>query len=205
VRLTYPEQTTMQSHLAFILVVWSLALTACGDAGRRDRATNDKPGAAVDSPAADTAAGNITAQVRNSSGKELGTLTLTDAGQGISVAGRLTGLPPGEHGIHLHQTGRCDPPAFGSAGDHWNPTNTTHGTKSPNGPHLGDLLNLTVSRDSSVTVQATTPGGTLRGANALLDQDGAAVVVHAKRDDYRSQPAGDSGDKIACGAVNGRR
>jgi Cu-Zn family superoxide dismutase len=143
--------------------------------------------------------------MRDRDGKDLGTLTLTDAGKGISVAGRVTGLPPGEHGIHLHTVGRCDPPGFDSAGDHWNPTNRKHGTGSAGGPHLGDLPNLTVGQDRSVAVQSTTPGGTLRGENALLDNDGAAVVVHAKRDDYKSQPSGDSGDRVACGVVTAGR
>jgi Cu-Zn family superoxide dismutase len=177
-----------------------LPLFAC-DAGRRDAGDQGQPGAVQDSPAADTAEANVTARVQNAAGKELGTITLSDAAQGISVSGQLTGLPPGEHAIHLHQTGKCDPPKFEAAGDHWNPTNAAHGSKAPKGPHFGDLPNITVGKDSSVTVQATTAGGTLRGQNALLDQDGASVVVHSGRDDYRSQPSGDSGDKIACGVL----
>jgi Cu-Zn family superoxide dismutase len=139
--------------------------------------------------------------MRDASGQDLGTLTLTPGGQGIAVAGRLTGLPPGEHGIHLHAVGRCDAPKFESAGDHWNPTNSQHGTATPKGPHSGDLPNLTVAGDSSVTVQATTPGGMLRDSLGLLDTDGAAVIVHAKPDDNRTQPSGGSGDRIACGVV----
>ncbi len=195
----------MQSHSATILLVLIIGVAGCGDAGRRDAGEGAQPGTAADSPATDTAAGNVTATVQNASGAEVGTLTLTDAARGISVSGRLTGLPPGEHAIHLHQTGKCDPPKFEAAGDHWNPTNAAHGTKAPKGPHLGDLPNLTVGKDSSVTVQATSPGGTLRGQNALLDQDGASIVIHSKRDDYRSQPSGNSGDKIACGAVSGEQ
>jgi Cu-Zn family superoxide dismutase len=178
----------MQGRIAATLLAWSLSLVACGDMGRRD----------TDSP---SAANTVTARMRDAAGKDLGTLTVTEAAGAITVAGRLSGLPPGEHGIHLHQVGRCDPPSFESAGDHWNPTNRQHGKESPQGPHLGDLPNITVAQDRSVMVQVTTPGGTLRGANALLDSDGAAVVVHARRDDYRSQPAGDSGDRIACGMV----
>jgi Cu-Zn family superoxide dismutase len=182
----------MQDRIAATLLAWSLALVACGDAGRRDAGRDSV-----------SAASTVTTRMRDAAGKDLGTLTLTEAAEAITVAGRLTGLPPGEHGIHLHQVGRCDPPSFESAGDHWNPTNRQHGKQSPQGPHLGDLPNVTVAQDRSVMVQATTPGGTLRGANALLDSDGAAVVVHARRDDYRSQPAGDSGDRIACGVVGG--
>jgi superoxide dismutase, Cu-Zn family len=139
--------------------------------------------------------------MRDGSGKDLGTLTLADAGQSIAVSGKLSGLPPGEHAIHLHTVGQCDAPKFEAAGDHWNPANRKHGKDAPGGPHFGDLPNVTAGRDGSASVQATTPGGTLRGANAALDSDGAAVVVHAKRDDYKTQPSGDSGDRIACGLV----
>jgi Cu-Zn family superoxide dismutase len=193
----------MQRPISAALFAWSVGLAACGDAGRRDAARDGGPGGAQDSPAAAVAANNVTAAMRDPTGRDLGTLTLTEGGQGITVAGRLTGLPPGEHGIHLHAVGRCNPPDFKSAGDHWNPTNRQHGTENPQGPHLGDLSNITVARDSSVTVQVTTPGGSLRGKNGLLDGDGAAVVVHARRDDYRTQPSGSSGDRIACGVVTG--
>jgi Cu-Zn family superoxide dismutase len=183
----------MPGRAAATLLAASVALGACGDAGRREPGADANPPAvAQDSPAA-SAGGNVTAPMRDRNGKDLGTVTLTESGQGISAAGRIGGLPPGVHGIHLHTVGRCDPPAFESAGGHWNPTDRKHGTQTAGGSHLGDLPNITVARDSSVTVQATTAGGTLRGANALLDADGAAVVVHAKRDDYKSQPSGDSG------------
>lgn len=191
----------MQIHNAALVLTWSIALAGCGDTSRRN--AGDQP-AAADRTAADTAGGNVTAQVRNSAGKDLGTLTLTESGGKIAVAGRLTGLTPGEHAIHFHMVGQCDAPKFEGAGDHWNPTNAAHGTKNPKGPHLGDLPNLTVGRDSSVTVQATSARGSLRGQNPLLDSDGASVVVHAKADDYRSQPSGNSGDKIACGTVASR-
>src|SRR5688500_14407243 len=169
----------MQGRIAATLLAWSLSLVACGDPGRRD--------AGRDSP---SAANTLTARMRDAAGKDLGTLTIGEAAAATTVAGRLSGLPPGEHGIHLHQVGRCDPPGFESAGDHWNPTNRQHGKDNPQGPHVGDLPNITVAPDRSAMVQATTPVGTFRGANALLDSDGAAVVVHARRDDYRSQPAG---------------
>ena len=140
--------------------------------------------------------------VRDASGRELGALSLADGNGGITVSGTLRGLPPGEHGIHIHMTGACDAPAFTTAGGHWNPTTKMHGSQNPQGPHFGDLMNITVGADSSATVQLTTMGGTLNGADMLMDADGAAVVVHAAGDDYKTDPSGNSGDRVACGVIN---
>lgn len=146
----------------------------------------------------------VMAVVRDASGRELGTLVLAGSSGGISVSGQLRGLAPGEHAMHLHGVGRCDPPAFESAGEHWNPTSRRHGRDNPQGPHHGDLPNVTVGTDSLATVQAVTAGGMLRGdSTALLDTDGAAVIVHAGSDDYRTDSAGASGNPIACGVVTG--
>ena len=180
-------------------------LAACGggDTAADSAAALDTTTAAA--PAGDTAAGGaggVTATMRDSAGRELGTVTLTETAQGIAIAGTLRGLPPGDHGFHLHTVGQCAP-TFEAAGGHWNPTGTQHGSANPQGPHLGDMPNVTVAADSSVTIQATTPGGTLRGTNALLDADGAAVMVHATADDNRTDPSGASGARVACGAVSG--
>jgi superoxide dismutase, Cu-Zn family len=142
--------------------------------------------------------------IRDVAGRELGTLTLAPHMGGLMLSGRMQSLPPGTHGIHLHATGLCEPP-FESAGGHWNPTSRRHGTQNPEGPHLGDMPNLVVASDGSATVSIMTPGGTLGGADALLDGDGAAVVVHAAADDYRTDPSGNSGARIACGVVRGSR
>jgi Cu-Zn family superoxide dismutase len=142
----------------------------------------------------------ISIVVHNAAGRELGTLSMTETPTALNLSGTLRGLPPGTHGIHLHTVGRCEAP-FKSAGDHWNPTNRLHGTENPKGPHLGDLQNITVAADSSASVAVRSPGGTLRGANPVLDPDGASVVVHADADDNRTDPSGNSGDRIACGVV----
>lgn len=175
-------------------------LIACAR-GERD-ATSDST--RLDSAAAATApdpAAN--AVMRDSAGRELGTLTLTGSNDGIAITGGLVGLPPGEHGIHLHAVGRCDAPTFESAGEHWNPTHRQHGSRNPQGPHLGDAPNVTAGPDSTATVQVSmSRGGSLRvGANMVLDADGAAIVIHAAPDDYRTDPSGGSGTRIACGVV----
>jgi Cu-Zn family superoxide dismutase len=201
-----------RTRIAVIFLASSPALAACGDSDRGASGGPDTgfaggpvdtPGFAQDTPAAAIAANSASAAMRDAAGRELGTLTLSAGGQGITVAGRLTGLPPGVRAIHLHAVGRCDPPSFESAGEHWNPTNRSHGFEWPQGPHLGDLRNISVATDSSVEVQATTPGGMIKGNQELLDGDGATVVIHTGPDDYETQPSGGSGDRIACGVVTG--
>jgi Cu-Zn family superoxide dismutase len=140
--------------------------------------------------------------MRDAMGHDLGTLTLANTNGGLILTGVLNGLPAGVHGIHLHTTGRCEPP-FATAGGHWNPAQRQHGTLNPNGPHSGDMPNVTVASDGSVTVSVMTPAGTLHGTDGLMDTDGAAVVIHAQADDYRTDPSGSSGARIACGVVGG--
>ena len=137
---------------------------------------------------------------------------ILDAARHLFIAGGYANVPvrrvaaelPGTHGIHVHAVGRCDPPGFESAGPHWNPMSRQHGTLNPQGPHMGDMMNITVAMDGSATVNVMTQGGTLRGVDRLLDADGAAVVIHASADDYRTDPSGNSGARIACGVVQGR-
>lgn len=138
--------------------------------------------------------------MRDVAGRDVGTLTLTTTTGGIMVTGTLRGLPPGPHGIHLHAVGRCEAP-FTTAGGHWNPRGKMHGTLNAQGPHLGDMPNIIIGSDSSATIRVQSPGGTLRGSDPLMDADGAAVVIHATADDYRTDPSGNSGSRIACGVV----
>lgn len=184
---------------SLVLITASL-FAACGDSNPDPDVSES---AARTVPGADSASvgtGGATAVVHDAAGRELGSLTLADTANGVVVSGELRGLPPGEHGFHLHTTGQCAPD-FEAAGAHWNPTNRQHGRDNPQGAHLGDMANIVVGADSSVNVHVITPGGMLRGQNALLDADGAAVMVHAAPDDYRSDPSGEAGDRIACGIV----
>lgn len=144
---------------------------------------------------------SITTLLYDSQGKTVGRLTLVESAQGLVLRGTLIDLPKGTHAIHFHEIGKCEPP-FKSAGGHFNPTHKAHGMLEPGGHHAGDLPNVVVGKDGTAEFEAFAEGVTLApGPNTLLDADGTAIVVHAKADDYRSQPAGDSGDRIACGVV----
>ena len=195
----------MRRYLTLVVTATVLAGCAAGDdTDRDDSARADSPAAATTDSLGAGGDPAIRVAMRDANGRDLGTITLTDAAGGISVSGSLAGLPPGDHGMHLHMIGRCDPPGFTSAGEHWNPTTRQHGPDNPQGPHLGDLPNVTVGSDSTATVQGTTSGGTLRGtSNMLLDADGAALIIHTSRDDLRTDPSGGSGTPIACGTISG--
>ena len=145
--------------------------------------------------------------LRDSTGAEVGRVSLREPGSGGSVQleVRVSNLPAGLHGMHLHQAGRCEAPGFQTAGAHFNPTNKKHGHQNPEGAHLGDLGNLQVAVDrrGQATVPVTLPN-TVTGLQALLalGQDGGlALVIHADRDDEVTDPSGNSGARIACGAI----
>jgi Cu-Zn family superoxide dismutase len=143
------------------------------------------------------------ALLRSPTGMSHGTLRLSRTGGGVRVAGTLIGLPPGTHGIHFHQVGRCDPPDFASAGAHLNPTGALHGLENPLGPHAGDLPNLAVNAAGEAVVDLTTARVTLdeERQRGLFAGDGTALVIHGNVDDQRTDPSGNSGDRIACGVV----
>ena len=143
------------------------------------------------------------AGIADASGRVLARATLRQTVAGIAIHVEAAGLAPGTYGVHLHAVGRCDPPAFASAGGHWNPAGRQHGRDNPAGAHLGDLPNLTVGSDGRGVSDVAIAGAALSGesANALLDADGAAIVVHAQADDYRTDPSGNSGARIACGVI----
>ncbi len=150
-------------------------------------------------PAAASAAPTAVIVVRDAGGTEKARANLTQDSQGLKVAVQAMGMAPGTYGIHLHMVGRCDAPDFTSAGGHWNPTGAMHGMNAPQGPHHGDLPNLVIGADGRGRLDFTIAGGSLTGAQGLLDADGGALLIHAQADDYRTDPSGNSGARIACG------
>ena len=131
----------------------------------------------------------------NSAGASTGAVQVEPRANGSYLRIAVQGLPPGEHGLHLHAVGRCEGPAFQSAGAHWNPAGRQHGHLNPQGAHAGDLPNLTVSANGRGALNFLVAGA------GLADADGMALVIHAKPDDYRTDPSGNSGDRIACAVI----
>ena len=134
----------------------------------------------------------------NSAGQTIGTVRAWQTAGGVSFRVTASGLPHGLHGIHVHAVGRCDPPEFTTTGAHWNPANRKHGLNNPAGPHAGDLPNVEVAANGALAATVTLPGATMAD---LLDADGSALVIHAKADDYVTDPSGNSGTRIACAVI----
>lgn len=143
--------------------------------------------------------GGPTFALVNAAGQSVGSVRMWETPGGVTFRVAATGLPHGNHGIHVHSVGRCDPPKFDSAGPHWNPEGAKHGFNNPAGPHRGDLPNLTVAANGVVNEAVSLAGGSVA---AMLDADGAALVLHAAPDDYATDPSGNSGDRIACAVIS---
>ncbi|EDL49044.1 superoxide dismutase family protein [Erythrobacter sp. SD-21] len=141
------------------------------------------------------------ARLSFANGVPAGTAQLISDGQTMTLAIAATGLSVGEHGFHLHTTGRCEAPDFKSAGGHLNPADREHGSLNPQGKHLGDLPNLVVGASRSTSTQVDLGVDTAQLRDSIFDADGTAIVIHAGADDYRSDPAGDAGARVACGVL----
>jgi Cu-Zn family superoxide dismutase len=143
----------------------------------------------------------IEAPIIDTKGAEVGMLTLTQDGDSVRLAVRVRGLSGGLHGIHFHENSRCDTPDFASAGGHFNPEGRHHGLENPQGPHAGDLPNLRVTggmADTTLTTGLVTLAG---GPNSLVEPDGRSLIIHADQDDQKTDPAGNSGARVACAVI----
>jgi superoxide dismutase, Cu-Zn family len=140
-------------------------------------------------------------ELKDAQGKAVGDIIIWDRGPGIALELKLHDLTPGEHAIHFHQTPKCEEPDFKSAGGHFNPDGKKHGFDNPDGHHAGDMKNFTVGANGKATARLEDNDVTLKDGPHSLLSNGAAIVVHAKADDYKTDPSGNSGDRVACGVI----
>ena len=140
-------------------------------------------------------------ELKDAQGKAVGDVMVWDQGAGVALELKLHDLTPGEHAVHFHQVPKCEAPDFKSAGGHFNPESKKHGFDSPDGHHAGDMKNFTVGADGKASVKLEDNDVTLKDGPHSLLSNGAAIVVHAKADDYKTDPSGNSGDRVACGVI----
>ncbi len=175
----------MNIKIAFAVISGAIALGGCSTV-------------AAESAAVKTLA---RATLVNGTGTPVGTAAIESSGASVHLKASVSGQTPGGHGIHLHTAGKCEGPSFTSAGGHLNPDAHQHGTLNPIGPHLGDLPNIEIAADGTGSMNAPLSTALQPLMAALFDADGAAVVLHTGADDYKTDPSGNSGGRIACGVM----
>lgn len=195
--------SAQMTHYGFLLAAGLTIFAGCG--GNEPNGVNEMSGATPQAaaPGSTSAAGPMVhvTLAPTTGHKATGMLMLSETADGVKVTGNITGLNPGsEHGFHVHEVGDCSAPDASSAGDHFNPTAQAHGDPHGDTHHLGDMVNLAVNDGGQAEVDVTLEGLRLTGPADRSAND-RAVVVHAQRDDYKTQPSGASGDRIACGVI----
>jgi Cu-Zn family superoxide dismutase len=184
----------------WLCVLVSGSVIACGSPPAPTRTT---PAPAPPPPAPATRpipAISATATIRDIAGLKVGTATLTDTHAGVLVSATVSGLGLGAHAVHIHENGKCEPP-FTSAGGHFNSGNKRHGFRSIDGYHAGDLPNVELPAAGVLHFDFLMAGVTLRGSKGILGPTGASIVIHTAGDDYITEPAGNSGSRLACGVI----
>jgi Cu-Zn family superoxide dismutase len=142
------------------------------------------------------------ADIVNAQGQNIGSAKIVPAKKGVKIEVNVSQLPPGKHGIHIHAVGKCDGPAFTTAGGHLNPDTKKHGKDNPEGPHAGDLLMIEAKADGTAKATLLDTMVTLGdGPNSVFHEGGTSIVIHEKEDDYKTDPTGNSGGRIACGVI----
>lgn len=189
--------------LAFIpMFILVFVIAACGMGEEAGEGTDG--GSDSDEGAMQDAAEEIEVTMYDTDDEEMGTATFTEADDGLTIALEAEGLEPGMHGMHIHNAGMCEGPDFSSAGDHFNPTDASHGFDHEDGPHAGDLENIEVGEDGTVSTEVQAENVTILDEEvdtSLLTAEGTALIIHSGEDDYESQPSGDAGDPVACGVI----
>jgi Cu-Zn family superoxide dismutase len=180
--------------------IFAIALCSCSMAVPATIARTTTPPAPQKSSA--QTAQSAHADIVSATGQKIGTATFTPADGGVRIDVDVSQLPPGTHGIHIHAVGKCEGPNFTTAGGHFNPAGKKHGKDNPEGEHNGDLLNLEIGADGHGIASLLDANVTLGdGPTSLFQPSGTAIVIHAGPDDYKTDPAGNSGARIACGPI----
>lgn len=187
--------------LLLLLVGLLSIIAACGANNSEEENTNNQENTNQEN--SENGEGGMEVDVENNEEENVGTATLTEEEGGVLVNFKGENLPKGTHAFHIHEKGECEAPDFESAGDHFNPGDTDHGFNEEDGPHAGDMPNLTVGEDGDVEQSFLLEDVTLDTDDdySLVDGKGTALVIHEDADDGESQPAGDAGDRLACGTI----